>query len=140
MPDVSTIEEYVRAHDIRVDMCVAYGLTRDSDGWEHYRYTVRLAYGDTGRTVTTAYRMGIAHTRNPSASEVFEAITDDACSGESYSDAWEMAEEFGTEVRGREDYERMLAMYDACRAMAEILPVFVGGQTEWEAVRYLERS
>lgn len=134
-----TIAEYVAEKNIRVDNLVSYGLTHDDEGWEHYRYTVRIAYGDTGRTVTTPYRMGVGNDeRPPRADEVFDSLVSDATCAEYVSDAWEFGAELGYEVTDKRSYERMVNTYDACRQTLADLTVFVGGADEWERVSQLE--
>lgn len=134
-----TIAEYVAEKDIRVDNIVSYGLTRDAEGWEHYRYTVRLAYGDTGRIVTTPYRMGVGLDRAPTADDVFDSLIVDAQCAENASDAWEFGAELGYEVNDKTSYERMVNAYDSCRAMLARMVPFVGGVDAWEEVGQLER-
>lgn len=63
------------------------------------------------------YSQGSAHTKPPTLADLMYCLIQDARASEDYEDEWEMAYEFGMEVKSKADYLRIVNMYAACSRM-----------------------
>jgi len=87
------------------------------DGWQHYAMRCTLTFN--GRTLTTPFKQGMAHVKNPTAADVLESLLMNACySGQSFED-------WCGELDYNPDSRKALATYEQCVATDKRLRAFL---------------
>lgn len=107
-----TGQEFAAKYGVSFDWS-AEGYHRDTDGWEHQRFTVTLVYtprtdGAT-REFSTTWRQGLGIDHEPRVGDVLESLALDINS------AAETFEDWAAECGYDEDSRRAERTYNACR-------------------------
>lgn len=133
MTETQTVAEFATKHGITIADWTTHGFHADEDGWEHQRWTFILAH--EGRTLTVPFRTGTGWDREPSITDILDAIASDAHAGADL-DFEEFCSNFGYDADSRKAY----ATWEACVKMRDDLTAFLGSDLLDELLYDTERA
>lgn len=131
-----SLRHYVENHGITVEVLSGPDWATDEEGWEHYKYEVKLINPRLGTEMVVPWMTGVAITEGPD--ERPEVVIDSlVCDGWGYQnvDGFEdWADEYGYDA----DSRKAEKVYQAVGKIAQDFITFIGGRDELEklALRY----
>lgn len=131
---MQSMRQFLEDHPVTLEIVSGPDLERDGDGWEHYAYTVELAYD--GRTMRSPWRQGTAITDDPDAASLLDSLASDAVGIENTGSFEEWAPEMGMDL----DSRKAEATYRQCVELGEKLRELLGDDAFTTLLREVERS
>lgn len=115
----ASVSEYLAKHNIHME--VEYlGEKVDNEGWAHYAYTV--TFNSIGREAfSIPFNQGLAHTEEPSPTDVIYCLTLDLMSDEPF-------EEWASNLGYNTDSRKAEAIYHKVKAQNKLVRAFFSEQ------------
>ena len=135
MSVMTTMKQYTKQHNIRVEVVRDRGAQVDADGWEHHAYVLRLIWDDgamSRRMEDVPWMQGYAIETVPQDEpwSVLDALVSDASAYDQADSFEDFCEEFGYDTDSRKAEQS----YRQCGEISKKLAAFLGGRGELERV------
>jgi len=117
---MKTMKQFVKENRVRIQCEWSYENKNDPD-WKdanHYKVTLKMGH----KQLTTYFSMGYAHTKEPTAEDVLDAIASDSAGIENARSFEDWAGDYGYDS----DSRKAERIYVVCQRQADKLKQFLG--------------